>query len=120
MGIRWPYGVLALASLGAAPSETPAVAPDVHALPPAPDVDATPAPLLHSPWPELAAVFPGVLMHGFGTFLQGRQTTSERLLMLEGASLLALAADGRPVWRFADGPAGAAPFRPVALEDPVP
>ena len=100
MGIRWSYGVLALASLGAAPSETPAVAPDVHAVPPAraPDADATPAPLLHSPWPELAAVFPGVLLHGFGTWLQGRQTTAERLLVLEGASLLALALGGLVIY----------------------
>ena len=32
------------------------------------------------------------------------------------ASLLAIGADGTLIWRFANGPAGAAPFRPVALE----
>lgn len=107
MGIRWLYGALALASLGAAPSDTPAAAPDARAsLPSAAELappntartatapaDAAP-PLLRSPWPELAAVFPGVLVHGFGTWLQGRRKTSERLLMLEGASLLALALGG--------------------------
>jgi hypothetical protein len=31
------------------------------------------------------------------------------------ASLLALGADGRVIWRFADGPPGAAPFVPVAV-----
>jgi hypothetical protein len=32
------------------------------------------------------------------------------------ASLLAIGAEGRVIWRFAGGPAGAAPFRTVALE----
>lgn len=36
------------------------------------------------------------------------------------ASLLALGADGRLVWRFAEGPAGAAPFRPVAALETLP
>jgi hypothetical protein len=35
------------------------------------------------------------------------------------ASLIALGAEGAVLWRFAAGPAGAAPFRPVALA-PVP
>jgi hypothetical protein len=41
-----------------------------------------------SPWPELAAVFPGVIAHGSGTFLQNRAQTTERLLLLEGAAVL--------------------------------
>jgi hypothetical protein len=40
-----------------------------------------------SPWPELAAVFPGVVVHGSGPWLQGRSKTAERLLVLEGATL---------------------------------
>lgn len=59
---------------------------------------ATPAPLLSSPWPELAAVFPGALLHGFGVWLRGRRITAERLLVLEGASLLALALGGLVIY----------------------
>jgi hypothetical protein len=47
-----------------------------------------------SPWPELAALLPGVLLHGSGTWLQGRQQTSERLLTLEGVGLLGTFASG--------------------------
>jgi len=47
-----------------------------------------PEPRLDPPWPELAAVFPGFLLHGSGTFLQRRTVTTERLLMLEGIGLL--------------------------------
>jgi hypothetical protein len=50
------------------------------------------------PWPELAAVFPGALIFGSGTWLQGRSATSERLLLLEGASLLAIVAGGLVVY----------------------
>jgi len=51
-------------------------------------VAALPEPRLPSPWPELAAVFPGILLHGSGTWLQGRTLTTERLLLLEGIGLL--------------------------------
>lgn len=47
-----------------------------------------PEPRVPSPLPEIAAVFPGVLLHGSGTFLQNRPQTTERLLLLEGAGLL--------------------------------
>lgn len=47
-----------------------------------------PEPLVPSPLPEIAAVFPGVIVHGSGTFLQNRPQTTERLLLLEGAGLL--------------------------------
>jgi len=50
------------------------------------------------PWPELAAVFPGALVFGSGTWLQGRTATTERLLLLEGASLLAIIAGGLVVY----------------------
>ena len=36
------------------------------------------------------------------------------------SSLLALGADGRLLWRFAAGPAGATPFRPVPMGGPAP
>lgn len=39
------------------------------------------------PWPELAAVFPGIILHGSGTFLQRRKQTTERLLLMEGAGV---------------------------------
>jgi hypothetical protein len=41
-----------------------------------------------SPLPEIAAVFPGFLVHGAGPWLQHRNQTAQRLLALEGASLL--------------------------------
>jgi hypothetical protein len=47
-----------------------------------------PAPRLGSPWPELAAVIPGVVVHGSGVWLQRRNTTAQRLLLLEGAGVL--------------------------------
>jgi hypothetical protein len=39
-------------------------------------------------------VFPGVILHGAGTWLQGRRATTARLLVLEGAGLLLLALGG--------------------------
>lgn len=47
-----------------------------------------PEPRLPSPLPEIGAVFPGVLVHGTGPWLQRRGQTAERLLWLEGAGLL--------------------------------
>lgn len=55
-------------------------------------------PRARPPWPELAAVFPGALIFGSGTWLQSRTATSERLLLLEGASLLAIVAGGLVVY----------------------
>lgn len=47
-----------------------------------------PEPRVGSPWPEVAAVFPGIIVHGSGTFLQRRSRTTERLSLLEGAGVL--------------------------------
>jgi hypothetical protein len=47
-----------------------------------------------APWPQLAALAPGVLIHGSGTWLQGRTLTTERLLLLEASALLAIIAGG--------------------------
>src|SRR5688572_24818398 len=68
------------ASAQARPSSAPALSP--------PPVAALPEPRAPSPWPELAALIPGVLLHGSGTWLQGRTLTSQRLLALEGVGLL--------------------------------
>jgi hypothetical protein len=77
-------------SAGAAPVE-----PARAVAAPAPSAPAAPAePRAGPPWPELAAVFPGVLLHGSGTWLQGRTQTTEQLLLLEAISLLAIAAGG--------------------------
>lgn len=59
-----------------------------------PPVVSAPEPRAAAPWPELAAVIPGVLLHGSGTWLQGRTVTSQRLLALEGAGLLATFVSG--------------------------
>jgi hypothetical protein len=70
----------------AEPGEPPAVAPDTEPRAPA-------------PWPQIAAVFPGVIVHGSGTWLQGRTETSERLLLAEGSGLLATFAAGAVLFR---------------------
>jgi hypothetical protein len=44
--------------------------------------------------PEIGAVFPGILIHGTGAWLQHRNQTATRLLALEGAALLATLASG--------------------------
>ena len=44
-------------------------------------------------------MFPGVLLHGSGTWLQGRTETSERLLLAEGSGLLATFAAGAVLFR---------------------
>jgi hypothetical protein len=44
-------------------------------------------------------VFPGVLLHGSGTWLQGRTHTTERLLQAEGAGLLATFLSGAVLFR---------------------
>jgi hypothetical protein len=59
-----------------------------------PPVPAVPEPRAPSPWPELAALVPGVLLHGSGTWLQGRTLTSQRLLALEGVGLLGTFSSG--------------------------
>jgi len=73
-----------------APAPAPVVAPAL-----APEV----TPRLPQPWPELAAVFPGVLLHGSGTWLQGRTETSVSLLRAEGAGLLATFLSGAILFR---------------------
>ncbi len=72
-----------LAAEGEASSPAPLVLSE-----PGPPLGVRPKPRLPSPWPELAAVFPGVILHGSGTFLQNRTQTTERLLLLEGAAVL--------------------------------
>ena len=44
--------------------------------------------------PEIAAIIPGLLVHGSGVWLQGRNQTAGRLLLLEGAAILATLASG--------------------------
>lgn len=53
-----------------------------------------PEPRAPSPLPELASFVPGFLVHGSGVWLQHRNQTAQRLLMLEGASVLATFASG--------------------------
>jgi hypothetical protein len=55
---------------------------EVEAVPP-----PEPVPYLGSPWPEIAAVFPGLIWHASGVWLQGRTLTAERLTLLEGAGI---------------------------------
>jgi hypothetical protein len=55
---------------------------------------ARPTPRVPSPLPEIGAVFPGILIHGTGPWLQHRNQTAERLLMLEGAAVLATLTSG--------------------------
>ncbi|HWO11811.1 MAG TPA: hypothetical protein VNN80_20100 [Polyangiaceae bacterium] len=55
---------------------------------------AAPEPRAPAPLPQVAAVFPGFLVHGSGVWLQGRNQTAARLLLLEGAGILATLASG--------------------------
>jgi hypothetical protein len=61
---------------------------------PAPPVLAPPEARVPSPLPEIAAVFPGFLLHGSGVWLQGRNQTAQRLALLEGAAVLTTFASG--------------------------
>ena len=93
---------LALAASSAAPGRAP-VMPGEQVRSDA-DAAATarpsppPEPRAPSPWPELAALVPGVVVHGSGTWLQGRRVTTERLLLLEAAGVLAILAGGLVVY----------------------
>jgi len=71
-----------------APAGAPAASPAPLAPVPRPE------PRLVSPWPELASIFPGFILHGSGVWLQHRNQTAQRLLMLEGASVLATFTSG--------------------------
>lgn len=73
---------------GASGSAAPAASPS-KPLPPTP-----PEPRVPSPLPEIAAVFPGFIVHGSGAWLQHRNQTAQRLLLLEGASVLATLTSG--------------------------
>jgi hypothetical protein len=72
----------------------PAAAAAESSAAPPPEPAAAP-----SPWPELAALLPGLVVHGSGTWLQGRNETSQRLLLLEGSGLLATLASGAVLFR---------------------
>jgi len=81
---------------GAEPAAAPAVATPSPA-PPAPPPERLPSPpepRAPSPLPEIAAVLPGLFVHGSGVWLQGRNQTAARLLLLEGAGVLAILASG--------------------------
>jgi hypothetical protein len=69
------------------PAAAPSHAAPSHAPPP-------PSPRVPSPLPEIAAVFPGFLLHGSGVWLQGRNPTAQRLVLLEGAAVLTTFAAG--------------------------
>lgn len=62
---------------------TPALAEEATATEP----PTTPSALLPAPVPQVAAIVPGLLVHGMGPLLQGRYTTARRMFLLEGASL---------------------------------
>jgi hypothetical protein len=61
---------------------------------PEPRPPTPPKPRAPSPLPEIAAVFPGFILHGSGAGLQHRNQTAQRLLLLEGASILATLTSG--------------------------
>jgi hypothetical protein len=82
-----PPPVAVLATSATTPAAASASAPG-HAPEPAP------SPRAPAPVPELAAIFPGFLVHGAGPWLQGRDVTAQRLLYLEGAAVLATLSSG--------------------------
>jgi hypothetical protein len=52
-----------------------------------PEPEPEPVPRAPAPWPQIASVVPGVLLHGSGTWLQGRTLTTERLLVMEATGV---------------------------------
>jgi hypothetical protein len=72
----------------------PSDAADPTATAPHPPPPALAEPRAPSPLPEIAAVFPGFILHGSGVWLQHRNQTAQRLLLLEGASVLATLTSG--------------------------
>lgn len=83
------------------PGETaaPQAPPDLSPAPRRADLpQPAPQPLVGPPWPQLASLVPGVLVHGSGTWLQGRTLTTERFLLLEASALLALLAGGLVIY----------------------
>ncbi len=89
---RWLARLVALlivaSGAGSAKAEEPSE-PERSAPPPPAPVPPRPEPRAPSPLPELASIFPGFILHGSGVWLQHRNQTAQRLLMLEGASVLA-------------------------------
>lgn len=87
------------AAEGSAPAATPPL-PAAHSAQgaqsssPTPGSPPAPVPRAPSPLPEIAAVVPGFLVHGSGVWLQGRNQTAARLLLLEGAAVVATLASG--------------------------
>lgn len=80
-----PLGSVPPARAGAGPAvRASAAASTSPAISDAPPEERALAP---APLPQIAAVVPGFLVHGSGTFLQGRARTTERFLLLEGASI---------------------------------
>jgi hypothetical protein len=72
----------------------PVGAADPTTAAPDPRRPTPPEPRVPSPLPEIAAVFPGFILHGSGAWLQHRNQTAQRLLLLEGASILATLTSG--------------------------
>ncbi len=72
----------AVQSASASDASAPAPATSVPSEPAAPGSARAPA-----PWPQLAAVFPGPIIHSAGPWLQGRQQTAQRLLWWELSGL---------------------------------
>jgi hypothetical protein len=83
-----------------ASSDASAAEPEPSAaLPPGAPAAATPpseseSARVPSPLPEIAAVFPGILIHGAGPWLQHKNQTAQRLMWLEGAAVLATLTSG--------------------------
>jgi hypothetical protein len=64
--------------------------------------DATlpaPEPRAPSPLPEIAAVFPGFFLHGSGVWLQHRNVTAQRFLVLEGSAIAATVTSFFLLWK---------------------
>jgi hypothetical protein len=93
-GASLACGGLALGWIGAAEA-TPFEASEPLAAPAVPVRPLQPVaaePRASAPWPQLASLVPGVLVHGSGTWLQGRTRTTERFLLLEASALVAILA----------------------------
>jgi hypothetical protein len=108
LGFLVAFGLEPASASDAVPGEAAAVPPEAVRATSAPEAEPArgapaggvpaapprPEPRAPSPLPELASIFPGLVLHGSGAWLQHRNQTAGRLLMLEGASVLATFTSG--------------------------
>ncbi|HMV34966.1 MAG TPA: hypothetical protein PKD60_03675, partial [Turneriella sp.] len=86
-------------ALIAAPEKKKVVAPAELAAPLVQQTEE--APEKFRPWPLVASIFPGVILHGSGQYVAGNYKAARDLIITEGVSIILVFAVGAPA--FATG-----------------